>query len=95
MSNFAFDHICCHLLQNLESSCNPIVNKPKPKVEPPKDDDKDKATTEDDKNKATTEDNKATTEDDKMEDDSKKDEEKSEGATATTQPSAAEDMDVD
>lgn len=38
--------ICYHSLQNLETSCNPVVNKPKPKVEPPKDEDKEKAAEE-------------------------------------------------
>ena len=63
----------------MESSCNPIVNKPKPKVEPPKDDDKDK---------------KATTEE-KMDDNDKNSGAKSEEATAPAQPQAAEEMDVD
>ena len=41
--NWFYQTYVCHLPppppppQNMESSCNPIVTKPKPKVEPPKD----------------------------------------------------------
>ena len=40
LSLWFYQTYVCHLPpppQNMESSCNPIVTKPKPKVEPPKD----------------------------------------------------------
>ena len=80
-----------YLSQALESLCNPIVNKPKPKVEPPKDDKKDAA------------DEKEKEKKDKEEDEGAKEEDKqpaaggeagTEGA-AQNDTSTADPMDVD
>lgn len=68
-------------LQNLTTACEPIVTKPKPKVEPPKDD--------------KPEDGKPEGEAPPSGEEAKMEEEKSFESATSDQPAATEDMDLD
>lgn len=74
-------HCCCCCLQNLQVATDPIVNKPKPKVEPPKDEQQSSAGSEE----------TVGSEETRMEDDSKP----PKSNPDKQPPPSSEDMDLD